>query len=306
MDLPIFNPVATTRSGTYYCLSMENQNPIVEIQEWTTTLTESVSRVAAQILEYLPALLGAVVLLLAGWGVAWLFRYITVKIAEKTVVRLARTRPLDTRVQQPHSYSAAPTIAGRIIFWVVLLFFVLAASEVLELEVISSLLTAVTAYLPRLLAGLLILFIGLWLAEVTRAVLKRTGVSAGIEQSEILGRLGQTLVLLIVFSIAAGQIGMDNTLLIILVAIIFGVMFGAIALAFSFGAKTTIANMLAIQTLTQAYSPGDTIRIGETEGKILRITRTCVILETHDGQTLIPAKRFSEQESVHLPGTDTT
>lgn len=279
---------------------MESQNPITEIQEWTATLTESVSRVAVQILEHLPAVLGAVVLLLVGWGVARLLRYTTEKLTEKTVVRLAHTRPMDTRVQQPRSYSAAPTIASRIVFWVVLLFFVIAASEVLELEVISSLLTGVTAYLPRLLAGLLILFIGLWLAELTRAVIRRSSSTIGIEQGEILGRLGQILVLLIVFSVAAGQIGIDNTLLVALVAILFGVLLGAIALAFSFGAKTTIANLLAAQSIAQTYSPGDIIRIGNIEGKILRITHTSLILETPEGQTLIPAKRFSEQESVHV------
>lgn len=272
----------------------------MEIQEWTATLTESVSRVAVQILEQLPAVLGAVVLLLVGWGVARMLRYATEKLAEKTVARLAHTRPMDTRVQQPRSYSAAPTIASRIVFWVILLFFVLAASEVLELEVISSLLTAVTAYLPRLLAGLLMLFIGLWFAEVTRAVLRRSSSSMGIEQGDALGRLGQILVLLIVFSVAAGQIGIDNTLLVVLVAILFGVILGAIALAFSFGAKTTIANLLAAQSVAQSYSPGDIIRIGDIEGKLLRITRTSLILETHEGQTLIPAKRFSEQESVHI------
>lgn len=278
----------------------------MEIQEWTATLTDSVSRVAIQILEHLPAVLGAVVLLLVGWGVAWLLRYATVHIAERTVARLARTRPLDTRVQQPRSYSAAPTIASRIVFWVVLLFFVLAASEVLELEVVSSLLTAVTAYLPRLFAGLLILFIGLWLAEVTRAVLRRTSTTIGIEQGDVLGRLGQALVLLTVFSIAAGQIGIDNTLLVVLVAILFGVILGTIALALSLGAKTTIANLLAAQSIAQMYSPGDVIRIGDIEGKILRITRTSLILETHDGQTLIPAKRFNEQESVHISSTSRT
>jgi small-conductance mechanosensitive channel len=279
---------------------MEAQNPIVEIQQWTATLTESVSRVAIQILEHLPALLGAVVLLLVGWGVARLLRYATEKLTEKTVVRLAHTRPMDTRVQQPSSYTAAPTIASRIVFWVVLLFFVMAASEVLELEVISSLLSGVTAYLPRLFAGLLILFIGLWLAEVTRAVIRRTSRNMGAEQGEVLGRVGQILVLLIVFSIAAGQIGIDNTLLVALVAIIFAVLLGALALAFSFGAKTTIANLLAAQSIAQVYSPGDIIRIDAIEGKILRITRTSLILETADGQMLIPAKRFSEQESVHV------
>jgi small-conductance mechanosensitive channel len=283
---------------------MENQNPIVELQEWTATLTESVRRVAIQILEHLPEVLGAIVLLLVGWGVAQLFRYTTKKIAEKTVLRLARTRPMDTRIQQPLSYSAAPTIASRIVFWVVLLFFVLAASEVLELELISALLSGITAYIPRLLAGLLILFLGLWFAEVTRAVLSRASKKIGIEQSDVLGRLGQVLVLLVVFSVAAGQIGIDNTLLVALVAIFFGVMLGAIALAFSFGAKTMIANLLAAQSIVQTYNTGDTIRIGDVEGKILRITRTSLILETQEGQTLIPAKRFSEQESVQIASTN--
>jgi small-conductance mechanosensitive channel len=104
----------------------------------------------------------------------------------------------------------------------------------------------------------------------------------------------------VVFSVAAGQVGIDTTLLVTLVAIIFGVIFGAIALAFSLGAKTTIANLLAAQSIAQTYSSGDTIRIGDIEGKILRITRTNLVLETREGQTLVPAKRFSEVESVKI------
>ena len=282
---------------------MENQKTIVELQEWTATLAKSVHRVAIQLLDFLPAILAAVVLLLVGWGVARLLRYATEKIAEKTLLRLARTRPLDTRIKQPQAYSAAPTVASRIVFWVVMLFFILAAAEVLELEVISGLLTGVTTYLPRLLAGLLILFLGLWFGEATRAVLTRTSLRAGVEQGEVLGRLGQALVLLVVFSIAAGQIGIDNTVLVVLVATLFGVLLGALALAFAIGARTTIANLLAAQTIAQTYHIGDTIRIGDIEGRILRITRTSLILETPEGQTLIPAKQFSERESVTLSRT---
>ncbi len=283
--------------------AMQNQNTIVELQAWTATLAESVRRVAFQILEYLPSILGAVVLLLAGWGVARLLRYTTEQITEKTLVRLAHTRPMDTRIKQPHSYSAAPRIASRIVFWVVMLFFILAAAEVLELRVISGLLSGVTAYLPRLLAGLLILFTGLWFGEATRAVISRTSTRTGIEQAEILGRLGQILVLLVVFAVAAGQVGIDNTVLVALIATLFGVLLGAIALAFALGAKTTIANMLGAQSIAQSYSAGDIIRIENIEGKILRITRTSLILETPEGQVLVPAKRFSEQESVHVSRT---
>jgi hypothetical protein len=207
---------------------------------------------------------------------------------------------MDTRVQQPRSYSAAPAIASRIVFWVVLLFFVLAAAQVLQLQVISSLLAGVTNYLPRLIAGLLILFIGLWVAEVTRAILKRSSHELGIEQADVLGRLGQTLVLLIVFSIAAGQVGIDNTLLVALVVALFAVVLGAIALAFALGARVSVENLLATQAILQTYNVGDLVRIGDIEGRILRITRTSLVIETDAGQTLVPARRFNEEVSVQI------
>jgi small-conductance mechanosensitive channel len=278
----------------------------MEIKQWTATLMESMSRAAIQVLDYLPLVLGAAVLLLLGWAVARMLRYATRHIVERMVNRIARTRPMDTRVQQPQTYSAAPVIASRIVFWVVLLFFVLAATEVLHLQVITNLLAGVTAYLPQLLAGLLIIFVGLWLAEFTRAVLSRTGSSLGMEQGELLGRTGQILVLLAVFSIAAGQVGIDNTLLVILVAMLFGISFGGVALAFALGARSTISNLLGRHSIAQIYSVGDIIRIDNHEGKIMQITRTGVILETPEGPAQIPGQRFSEEVSVHVSKTDTT
>jgi small-conductance mechanosensitive channel len=275
----------------------------MQLEQWTATLTESAGRVTVRIMEYLPNILGAAVLLLVGWGVAKLLRYATRQLFERILHKLARSRPMDTRVQQPQSYGAVPDIASSIIYWAVLVFFVLVAAEVLQFQVISSLLGELTAYLPRLFAGLLILFVGLWLAEFTRAVLSRSAARLGADQAELLGRMGQVLVWLIIFSIAAGQIGIDNTLLVALVVTLFGVGLGAIALAFALGARTTVSNILAAHSLTQIYSSGDVIRIGALEGRILRIGRTHVVLETSEGTATVPAMQFSEQVSLSLSGT---
>ena len=194
--------------------------------------------------------------------------------------RLATSRPMDTRVQQPSSYGDATLIASRIVIWIVVLFFVVAASEVLQLEVVSGLLAGVTAYLPHLIVGLLILFAGLWLAEFIRAFLGRISKKSGIERGELIGRFGQILVLLVVFTIAIGHVGINNTLLVALVAILFGVLLASLALAFAIGARTAIGNLLAARSVAETYSVGDRIRIGDQEGRILRITRAGVILET--------------------------
>lgn len=276
----------------------------MELQEWTAALTEAIGNVALGILDYLPSVLGAIVLLVVGWGVARLLRYATRQIFERVLRRLASSRPMDTRVQQPSTYSNAPLLASRIVFWIVVLFFVIAAAEVLQLEVVSGLLAGVTTYLPRLIVGLLILFFGLWLAEFTRAFLSRTSKRGGIERGALIGRLGQMLVLLVVFTLAIGHVGINNTLLVALVTTLFGVMLASLALAFAIGARTAVANLLAARSVAETYSAGDVVRIGDHEGKILRITRSGVILETPAGSALIPAQRFSENVSVLLSNTE--
>ena len=52
------------------------------------------------------------------------------------------------------------------------------------------------------------------------------------------------------------------------------------------------------------FREGDVVRIGEVEGRILRITRTGLVLETGAGQTLVPARRFHDEVSVHVTGSD--
>ena len=60
----------------------------MEIEQWTATLTESAVRVAVRIMEYLPNMVGAVLLLLLGWGVAKLLRYATRQLFERIVHKL--------------------------------------------------------------------------------------------------------------------------------------------------------------------------------------------------------------------------
>ena len=42
------------------------------------------------------------------------------------------------------------------------------------------------------------------------------------------------------------------------------------------------------------------MRIGDTEGEIVQITPTAVILEAAEGRVTVPAKRFDEAVSVLL------
>ena len=150
-----------------------------EVQSWTAALTNSVLRVARTMLEYLPNVVGSVALLVLGWALARLLRRVTQLIAERTLERLARqrlarTEAIDARTQQSRTYQSVPAVISGIVYWTVLLFFVAAGVEALGLPAVSNVVALVTAYLPRVLAAVLIVFLGLWAAEFLRTIVTRT------------------------------------------------------------------------------------------------------------------------------------
>jgi hypothetical protein len=49
---------------------------------------------------------------------------------------------------------------------------------------------------------------------------------------------------------------------------------------------------------------GESARIGESEGRVLEITPTCVVLITDRGRLLVPAKLFQQQATLILSDED--
>ena len=271
---------------------------------WTATLTESVIGVATRMFEYIPTLVGSLILLLVGWIIARLLRALTYHVSSKAMRRLNRTRHVDLKLQQSDSYQSVPEISGRVIFWTVLLFFVAAAVEALGLPAVSSFLGAFTAYLPRILIAILIVFVGLWAGEFTRNYLARSMARTGLRQGPIVGRLAQAIIISMAVIVAVEQTGIDSTMLVITLAIGFFVTLGAAGLAFGLGARSTVANVIAAHYVKQNYSTGDKIRLGDSEGYITELTATSVVLDDDGTRVHVPAQRFSDEIALRLPGGD--
>jgi hypothetical protein len=259
-----------------------------------------VARVASTLYNYVPTILGSLALLIIGWIVAALLRSLTFHITSRALERLARTRVVQARLQQSRTYRAMPTAISRIVFWGVLLFFFAAAVEVLRLQAVSNVLNVVTAYLPRALLGIVIVFSGLWAGEYVRAALTRTAANVGIAQADAIARVAQALIVFIAIIIAVDQIGIDSTVLVTTLVTVFAATLGAAALAFGLGARGTVSNIIAAHYVRKVYRIGDPVRIGDQQGRIAEITQTAVLLETDQGRVMVPTQQFGEQISILL------
>jgi small-conductance mechanosensitive channel len=273
------------------------------VEVWTKAVTGSVAQVADTLFAFLPNLLGSLALVLVGWLLARVLRSLTRKLVGHLLERLARQRvartsAIDTRMQQTQTYQSAPAVAGAIVYFMVLVFFFAAAIEALGLPTVSNVLSLVTAYLPRVLAAAMIVFIGLWAGDFVNTLMSRTTGVKDLHYAPLLGRGLQIVIGIVFLIIAIGQLGIDSSVLIIMLAIVFATTFGGAALAFGLGARTTVGNIIAARYVKRGYAVGNTVRIGDIEGQISEITETAVILDSAETRAMIPAEQFAEHASL--------
>jgi small-conductance mechanosensitive channel len=158
----------------------------------------------------------------------------------------------------------------------------------------------VAAYLPRLLAAVLVVLLGLLAGGLVRTALAAAASSAHFAHGDLLGRLGQVVVVMASAIVGFDQLGIHVTFLTVVAGIVTGALLGGAALAFGLGARTAVGNIIASHYLLKTYKVGHHVRIGEFEGHIVEITPTSVVIATAEGQALVPAKEFSERASVLL------
>lgn len=135
---------------------------------------------------------GALLLLIVGWVIA--------RLLQAGVTAALRRTGLDRRLAPAITNDPAATTApgdtaqvvGRIVFWLVMLFVLVAVFDALGLEIVTAPLTGLLAgifdFLPRLFAALLILVLGWLLARIAGQLVTSVLAAMGIDR--VASRLG--------------------------------------------------------------------------------------------------------------------
>lgn len=263
------------------------------VTEWSSALQTVLAAFLERATLLLPKLIGALLLLLIGWLLArgvraiagrfmlWLDR----ALAQSPAMGAGKARRLP---------SVTTHIVGGALFWLVMLFFVTAATEVLGLAVFTAWLGQLLAYLPTVAAGMLIMVFGLLASRMARHLFETAASGVAPAQRELLGRLIQAGILLTAVLVGADQIGIRVTFLVILASVVVSALVGAAALSVSLASRSYVANLIGSHYLRQSYHIGQQLRLDGVQGRVLEITATSLVLETDDGRVSLPAKLFND------------
>lgn len=266
-------------------------------QHLLTDFSQLARRFEERILDILPKLVGALAIMLAGLALAFLLRFLVRRLVGG-LDRIIPGQKVKSSLRRLGMERSAADVIGGVVYWIVLIFFLTAATETLGLPVVTTWLSGIALYLPRILSGVLICFAGLIGGILLRDLTVSAAASAGIAYGSALGRLAQGATLLISVLIAVEQVGINVDFLTTTAITLLGIILFGGSLAFGLGARTVVSNILAAHYLQKVYAVGQQVRIGEWQGEIVQITATAVILETAEGRVLVPAKLFGETASV--------
>ena len=259
-------------------------------------------RAGMSIVDYLPTLLGAAIILLAGWGIAMVLRAGTNRAGDH-INRLLDRAFRSGRLAEFRLSQRILSALAEVIFWITLFVFASIAARAAGLNTFANWLDRIVANLPNLIAGALVIVIGFFLGAFARDLVTATTSAARPAQSLLVGKAAQFAVIIIALIVGLDQIGINVTFIVIVLAIATGVVLGGFALAFGLGARGYVANLIGARELKREFEPGQIIRIGDIEGEILDITETTIVLTTGDGRRRIPAASIAS-DSITIVDMD--
>jgi hypothetical protein len=199
---------------------------------------EPFQRFYDNLIEYLPKIMGFVLIFVAGLVLGRLLR-----IGLHHVLKLVKTDSLAERlgvrevlmkggIREPVSL-----LAARVAGWLTVFVFFIIALDVLEVPEVGHLLRTTFLYLPNLLAAGVIVFLGYLLSNFLGRAALITCVNADVKASGSVGRLVKLGVFILAATMALEQLGIGKETIIVSYAIVFGGIVLALAIAFGLGGR---------------------------------------------------------------------
>jgi small-conductance mechanosensitive channel len=269
------------------------------LQVWGAQLLDVLGDTFEGLTTYVPVALTAAAVLIVGWLLARALRSLVRRALESMDWLFARLMTRSAERTRALSRATSRTVSA-LVFWIVMLIFSATALRILGGSLLERWTETLLAYLPSAIGGVLIIVIGLVGGTVARHVLEQASVGLGIGQSKLLGRLAQSVIVVSGIVIGIDQIGVNVDFLIQLTTVTAAAVFGGVALVFALGTREHLANLIGAHYVRKHYAPGDYVRVGAFEGRIVQIIDGCVFLETDQGDVSVPAQTFSREPFVKL------
>ena len=206
------------------------------------------------ILTFVPKIFAAVVVLIIAYFVAQFVKDLITNLLtsigfnnlfnwlglSSTPASSSSSDPNATVLQDGGTNQTPSEIAGLVAFVGIILFAVVSATQIMELQALSLIVNQLIFIAGQVLYGLVVLAIGLYLASLAYNLI----TSSGGSQAKLLGQIARIGIIVLVSAMALQQMGIAPSIVNLAFGLFMGAMAVAIALAFGLGGRDIASSQI--------------------------------------------------------------
>jgi hypothetical protein len=139
---------------------------------------------------------------------------------------------------------SAGEVVSSIVYWLIIIMVLVMTVDALGLPKASDVLTSLFAYVPKVIAALLVLIVAMFLANFVSGIVRTAAGNANLPKPQLLAGISRWAIIIFAITISLEQLGIAPLLVTATFNIVLGGIVLALAIAFGLGGKDAAAKYL--------------------------------------------------------------
>ena len=258
-------------------------------------LLSMVTNTATGVVEFLPKLIGALLVLLVGWLIARLLRTVLERSIRAGLDALLDRTGVSQALERTNLTATPSEILGGVLYWLLMIMVFMAASQILGLDAVSTAIARILGYIPSVISAALVLAAGVFLARFVGNVVTSGAAAANVSYAEGLGAVARTAIVVMVGVVTLEQLGVDTQILMTVITVTVAAIMAGMGLAFALGAKDVIRNILASHYLRQTLPTEAELEVAGERGVVQEIGPIHTVFRNGDQTFRVPNARLVDE-----------
>jgi len=209
-------------------------------------ITNAFGKALSAVFTFLPHLVGALVILLIGWIVAWVVgKAVTLLLRKVGFDRLSNRIGLTRMEQHMGIRMDSAKLLGKIVFWFLFLIFLVPAAEALALPTVSKTLNTVISYIPNVFVAIVVLILGALTGVLVGDMVRGATGTSRVGNPETFAAIARWAIIGFAILIALQQLEIAPVLITVLFTAVLGGLFLAFGLSFGLGGRDAAQRLLS-------------------------------------------------------------
>jgi len=261
-------------------------------------LWEILQELLSKFASIVPNLLGALTIFIVGLIISRLAaRFLRSLLVRIGADRLAERLNAIELVEKSNINLVPSVLLSKVLYYFLLFIFIVAATDVLNLEFISTLMGDILNYVPIVISAMVMLVVGLLISDFLKNIVRTTCESLAIPAAGLISNIVFYFLFLNVVMIALSQAKIDTGFIQDNLSILLGGIVLAFAIGYGFASRNIVANFLASFYNKGKVQIGDVIEIEGVSGEIIAMDNATITVRAEDRLVLFPMNKLT---SAHV------